>query len=78
MSSVSVLALLVDIVELITHWGVLRWVEYGLAFTTQAMAAVAWWGAKRGPRAVVWSCPYCSAVQGDQLCVRVHIDREHR
>jgi hypothetical protein len=78
MSAVSVLALLLDIVELITHWAVLRWMEYGLGLATQALAVVVWWASKREPRAVVWSCPYCSAVQGDQLCVQVHIDREHR
>ena len=78
MSAVPVLALLLDAVELITHWGVLRWTEYGLGLVTQALAVIAWWAAKRAPRAVVWTCPYCSAVQGDQLCVRVHIDREHR
>lgn len=78
MTPLSVLALLIEIVELVTHWGVLRWAEYGLGLAAQTLAVLAWWAAKRAPRAVVWSCPYCSAVQGDQLCVRVHIDREHR
>ena len=78
MSPLSVLVLLVDVVELVTHWGVLRWAEYGLGLAVQGLAVFAWWTAKRAPRAVVWSCPYCSAVQGDQLSVRVHIEREHR
>jgi hypothetical protein len=73
----SALALLVDLVELLTHWGFLRWAEYGLGIAVQALAVIAWWGAKRAPRAVVWSCPYCGCVQGDQLSVRVHVEREH-
>lgn len=78
MSPLSVVALVVDILDLLTHWGVLHWAEYGLGLVTQTLAVFAWWAAKRGPRAVVWSCPYCNVVQGDQLCVRVHIDRVHR
>jgi hypothetical protein len=74
----SVLALLVDLIELLTHWDALRWAAYGLGIAAQTMAVVAWWETKRAPRAVIWDCPFCGAAHGDQLSVRIHIDREHR
>jgi hypothetical protein len=33
----SVLALLVDLIELLTHWDALRWAAYGLGIAAQTM-----------------------------------------
>ena len=77
MTPLSALGLLVDLAELLTHWTVLRWVEYGIGIAAQALAVAAYWQAKRAPRAVIWDCPFCGAVQGDQLSVRLHIERQH-
>jgi hypothetical protein len=78
MGLLLVLALLIGVVQIGTQWAPLRWAEYGLAMTVQALSVLAWWGAKGRPVAVVWSCPYCGGVLGDRLSVRVHIEREHR
>ena len=78
MTPLSTLALLIDLIELLPHWGVLRWAEYGLGIAAQALAVATYCKAKRAPRAVIWDCPFCSAVQGDQISVRVHIESQHR
>ncbi len=74
----SVVVWLLGALELATHWAPLRWADFGLVVTIQAAALLAWWGARRRPVAVVWSCPFCSGVLGDQFAVQVHVERAHR
>jgi hypothetical protein len=78
MSLLPVLALLIGLLGFATHWSAFRLAEYGLAIVAQVLAALAWWEARGGPIAVVWSCPYCSGELGDRLAVQVHIERDHR
>jgi hypothetical protein len=68
MSPLSVLALLVDVVELVTHWGVLRWAEYGLGLAAQTLAVLAWWprserrGRSSGAVRIAAACKAISSV----------------
>ncbi len=78
MSFLSVLAVLVGVLDLATHWPVFRLGEYGLAIVVQVLVLMTWWEARGSPVAVLWSCPYCGGSRGDRLTVQVHIEREHR